>query len=107
MQTLSRTSLFQRVTLTLSFLAISTLALAQPKSDEPRKDKIDWNQPIAVASIASIDRVLDDVDYMFSAIDKPEYPAMIKGFLAQYRTMKDSGGSAPHTVDGPEVETFV
>lgn len=87
MQTLSRTSLFQRVTLTLSFLAISTLALAQPKSDEPRKDKIDWNQPIAVASIASIDRVLDDVDYMFSTIDKPEYPAMIKGFLAQYRNL--------------------
>ncbi|WP_145102647.1 hypothetical protein [Gimesia panareensis] len=95
MQTQLMPSLFKRVTLTLSFLTFSTLALAQSKTDEPRKEQIDWNKPIAVASIASIDRVLDDIDYMFATIDKPEYPAMIKGFLAQYRNLEGIDKTRP------------
>lgn len=88
-------SLFKRVTFTLSFLALCTFALAQSNTDAPRKQQIDWNKPIAVASIASIDRVLDDIDYMFATIDKPEYPAMIKGFLAQYRNLEGIDKTRP------------
>tara|TARA_R110000850_G_scaffold77904_11_gene168639 strand:- start:8642 stop:10318 length:1677 start_codon:yes stop_codon:yes gene_type:complete len=79
-------SFLKRLTLTVCVLSLGSLALAQTNT-ESRKEKVDWNKPIAVATIASIDRVLDDIDYIFSTVDKPEYPAMIKGFLAQYRNL--------------------
>tara|TARA_R110002095_G_C4251587_1_gene240205 strand:+ start:4878 stop:6497 length:1620 start_codon:yes stop_codon:yes gene_type:complete len=62
---------------------------------EPRKDKIDWNQPIAVAAIAGVDRVLEDIEYLFETVQKPEYPAMIKGFLAQYRNLEGLDKTKP------------
>ncbi|MCA9006433.1 MAG: hypothetical protein KDA70_14275 [Planctomycetaceae bacterium] len=93
MATLISKSFLQRVTLTLCFLSLGSLALAQ--TDEPRAEKVDWNKPIAVASIASIDRVLDDIDYVFATVNKPEYPAMIKGFLAQYRNLEGLDKTKP------------
>ncbi|WP_417386703.1 hypothetical protein [Gimesia sp.] len=94
MATLISKSFVQRVTLTLCFLSLGSLVLAQTDT-EPRAEKVDWNKPIAVASIASIDRVLDDIDYTFATINKPEYPAMIKGFLAQYRNLEGLDKTKP------------
>jgi hypothetical protein len=75
---------------------VSAFAFAQADTNrESRKDKMDWNQPIAVASIASIDRVLEDIDYLFDTVQKPEYPAMIKGFLAQYRNLEGLDKTKP------------
>ncbi|WP_417379898.1 hypothetical protein [Gimesia sp.] len=87
-------SFLKRFTLTVCFLSLSSLGLAQA-DNEPRKEKTDWNKPIAVATIASIERVLDDIDYIFATVDKPEYPAMIKGFLAQYRNLEGLDKTKP------------
>ncbi len=81
-------SFLTRFTFTVCFLCVGTMLFAQANSaTEPRKEKMDWNQPIAVASIAGLDRVMEDIDYLFETVQKPEYPAMIKGFLAQYRNL--------------------
>lgn len=89
-------SYLKRSLFTLCVLVTGTFACLQPSSaEEPRKAKLDWNKPIAVASIASIDRVLEDVDYLFGTVDKPEYPAMIKGFLAQYRDLEGLDKTKP------------
>jgi len=81
-------SYLKRSIFTISFLTLGALVFALPASAaEPRKGNTDWNKPIAVASIASVDRVLEDIDYLFGTVDKPEYPAMVKGFLAQYRNL--------------------
>lgn len=56
---------------------------------------MDWNKPIAVASIAGIDRVMEDIDYLFETVQKPEYPAMLKGFLAQYRNLEGLDKTKP------------
>lgn len=88
MLTVIPVSYLKRFTFTLSFLALGVFVFAMPATAaEPRKESIDWNKPIAVASIASVDRVLEDIDYLFGTVDKPEYPAMVKGFLAQYRDL--------------------
>ncbi|HBL41857.1 MAG TPA: hypothetical protein DDZ90_00505 [Planctomycetaceae bacterium] len=87
-------SFLKRFTLTFCFLSLGSLALAQSEG-EPRKENIDWNKPIAVTTIASIERVLDDIDYIFATIEKPEYPAMIKGFLAQYRNLEGLDKTKP------------
>ncbi len=82
------TTLLKRSMLSLCFLVTGTLVCLQPSSAaEPRKAEMDWNKPIAVATIASVDRVMGDIEYLFSTVEKPEYPAMIKGFLAQYRDL--------------------
>jgi len=97
--TVNPVSYLQRLTFLLCFLAMGTVVFAQEKSaTEPRKENIDWNQPIAVASIASVDRVLEDIDYLFGTVDKPEYPAMIKGFLAQYRDLEGLDKTKPFGV---------
>lgn len=88
MQTIIRNSYLKRSIFSLCVLATGIFSCSQQSSaEEPRKTKMDWNKPIAVASIASIDRVLEDIDYLFETVDKPEYPAMVKGFLAQYRNL--------------------
>lgn len=96
MHTVNPISYLKRFSFTLCFLAMGVLVFASSASAaEPRKGNIDWNQPIAVASIASIDRVLEDIDYLFETTDKLEYPAMIKGFLAQYRNLEGLDKSKP------------
>ncbi|QDT94577.1 hypothetical protein [Gimesia aquarii] len=96
MQTIIFNSYLKRSILTLCVLVTGTFACLQSSSaEEPRKAKLDWNKPIAVASIASIDRVLEDIDYLFGTVDKPEYPAMIKGFLAQYRDLEGLDKTKP------------
>ena len=96
MYRVSPSSYIKRFTLTVCFLATGVLAFAQSDTNrEPRKEKMDWNQPIAVAAIAGIDRVLEDIDYLFETVQKPEYPAMIKGFLAQYRNLEGLDKTKP------------
>lgn len=96
MPTVNSISYLKRFSFTLCVLAMGVLFFAPSASAaEPRKGNVDWNQPIAVASIASIDRVLEDIDYLFETTDKPEYPAMIKGFLAQYRNLEGLDKSKP------------
>lgn len=87
-------SFLKRFTLTFCFLSLGSLAFAQSEG-EPRKENIDWNKPIAVTTIASIERVLEDIDYIFATVEKPEYPAMIKGFLAQYRNLEGLDKTKP------------
>ncbi|MFK7777099.1 MAG: hypothetical protein QM501_03100 [Gimesia sp.] len=96
MLTVIPVSYLKRFTFTLCFLTLGTLVFATPATAaEPRKENVDWNKPIAVASIASVDRVLEDIDYLFGTIDKLGYPAMIKGFLAQYRDLAGLDKSKP------------
>lgn len=96
MYRVSPTSNIKRFTFTVCFLAVGSFVLAQADTNrEPRKDKMDWNQPIAVAAIAGVDRVLEDIDYLFETVQKPEYPAMIKGFLAQYRNLEGLNKTKP------------
>lgn len=85
------TKILKRSMLTLCLLVTGTFVCLQRSSAA----EMDWNQPIAVASIASIDRVMDDIEYLFSTVEKPEYPAMIKGFLAQYRDLAGLDRSKP------------
>ncbi|QDT88391.1 hypothetical protein [Gimesia algae] len=94
MSTAISKSFLKQFTLTVCFLSFGSLASAQSDT-ESRKDKTDWNKPIAVATIASIERVLDDIDYIFATVNKPEYPAMIKGFLAQYRNLEGLDKTKP------------
>ncbi|WP_339730421.1 hypothetical protein [uncultured Gimesia sp.] len=92
----SPSSYIKRFTFTVCFLAVGAFVFAQADTNrEPRKDKIDWNQPIAVAAIAGVDRVLEDIEYLFETVQKPEYPAMIKGFLAQYRNLEGLDKTKP------------
>ncbi len=96
MYCVSPTAYFKRFTFTVCFLAVGSCVFAQANSDrETRKEKMDWNKPIAVASIAGIDRVMEDIDYLFETVQKPEYPAMIKGFLAQYRNLEGLDKTKP------------
>lgn|GEM_PF-2032335 len=95
MYRISPSSYIKRFTFTVCFLALGSLVFAQANSATPRKEKMDWNKPIAVASIASIDRVMADIDYLFDSVKKPEYPAMLKGFLAQYRNLEGLDKTKP------------
>lgn len=89
-------SRLKQFTLTVCFLFVGTIVFAQADVDPTtRKEKMDWNQPVAIASIASINRVLEDIDYLFATVEQPAYPAMIKGFLAQYRDLEGLDRTKP------------
>ncbi|MBX3441278.1 MAG: hypothetical protein KF774_02640 [Planctomyces sp.] len=53
-----------------------------------RADAQNATPPLAVAAIASIDAVLDDVDYLFDASGHPQYAQFVRGLVANLNELK-------------------
>ena len=71
--------------LTLAVLASPVAANAQAKK---RKAKVAGDRPVAVISVASANRMLQDVEQTFKSAGKPQIYDLIKGFLGGINDLK-------------------
>jgi hypothetical protein len=52
-------------------------------------------QPIAVVSVAGVDRVLEDLDYVFESVGRKDQATFIKGFLVNLNDLKGIDRTRP------------
>lgn len=86
-----------------SWALIALLALVAPagpsllagtaRGEDKRETAVE--QPLFVISIASVDRVLADIDYFFETVDRREFSTVVRGFLAVIGDLKGIDRTRP------------
>jgi hypothetical protein len=76
--------------LLLTCLVIPVLA-GNLRAETPKTTR----EPVAVAYLASIDRVLDDIDYIVTAGGQPEVSQMVRGFITNLNNLEGIDRTKP------------
>ena len=81
----------------IQLFAVQTQLTAQDKDDTAEETK-PVDPLLATIHVASWNRVLGDVDYLFEAVDRPEFSEFIRSFLANVRDLKGIDHDKPFGV---------
>tara|TARA_R110002095_G_scaffold173591_2_gene150959 strand:+ start:450 stop:2336 length:1887 start_codon:yes stop_codon:yes gene_type:complete len=76
------------------FFSSSLLAQEPPKKEEPKKDKTQQPvesllpKPIIVVNVASVERILQDIDFLFELVERPEIAEIASASLANVNDLE-------------------
>ncbi len=79
----------------LALLLTLCLTLPAAAADEPAPARTFPVKPVAVVAVASLDRLLDDVDYVFGSAGEPQVADIVRGFLANLNDLQGLDRARP------------
>ncbi len=84
-------------TLTL-LLALAGTAYAQEPAGDAAEDAPFAGPPVAVANVASVERVLEDIDYLFGSVERKDMSDVVSGLLGNLGDLKGLDRGKPFGV---------
>jgi hypothetical protein len=84
-------------TLTL-FLTLLGTAYAQEPAGDAAEDAPFAGPPVAVANVASVERVLEDIDYLFGSVERKDMSDVVSGLLGNLGDLKGLDRGKPFGV---------
>ena len=79
-------------------LTLVGVATAQAQEDQAAEDAPYAGPPVLVANVASVERVLEDVDYLFGSVDRKDMSDVVSGLLGNLGDLKGLDRGKPFGV---------
>lgn len=76
------------LTLSLAVFLASLFSVAELQAQQPKQKRLSKTPPFLVCCAASVERLLDDADYIFEIAERPELSEVIGGELSAVRDLK-------------------